>query len=299
MTTQAKPQSPTPRSGNPSEIWRSLHKVPLLITFCFVTLLALVAAALFAPIVVPFDPNAQQLLARLKPPAFVAGGVPEHPLGTDQLGRDMLSRIIFAFRPSLGIAAIGTVIGLVLGTVIGLVSGLTEGWLDSAIMMLVDVQLAIPFILLALMAVTIFGTGLIVLMVVVGFAGWETYARLTRGQVLATKNLPYIEASQALGASRLYLAARHVLPNIASPLLVLATLNFSGIVLLESALSFLGLGVQPPTASLGSMVGAGRDYMASAWWVVAVPSFFLFLLTMTTSLIGDWLRDTLDSRITL
>ena len=299
MTTQAKPQAVTPRSVNAREVWRSLRKVPPLISLCLVTLLALVAAALFAPVIAPFHPDAQQLLARLKPPAFVGGGVPEHLLGTDQLGRDMLSRIIYAFRPSLGIAAIGTVIGLVLGTVIGLVSGLTEGWLDSVIMMLVDVQLAIPFILLALMAVTVFGTGLIVLVVVVGFAGWETYARLTRGQVLATKNLPYIEASQALGASRLYLALRHVLPNIASPLLVLATLNFSGIVLLESALSFLGLGVQPPTASLGSMVGAGRDYMASAWWVVAVPSFFLFLLTMTTSLIGDWLRDTLDSRITL
>lgn len=273
-----------------------LADMPIAIRVCVLVVcgFALIAAA--APLIAPYEPNAQSLLARLKPPSWFAGGNPDYLLGTDQLGRDMLTRLIYAFRPSLGIAAIGTLIGLTIGTLLGLFSGLAGGRVDSFVMMLVDIQLAVPFILLALMAVTIFGSSLMVLIAVVGLAGWETYARVTRGQVLAIKEQPYIEASSALGASNALIAFRHVLPNIASPLLVMATLNFSGIVLLESALSFLGLGVQPPTASLGSMVGSGRDYMISAWWIVTLPGALLFLLTMTTSLIGDWLRDALDPR---
>lgn len=268
-----------------------------LIRMCLLAFAAMAVVAFFAPHVAPHDPRAQTLLARNLPPAFTPGGTSEYLLGTDQLGRDVLSRIVFGLRVSLGIAAVGTLIGLVLGTALGLLSGLAGGWLDHVVMMLIDVQIAVPFILIALLAVAVFGSSLTVLIVVVGLAGWETYARLVRGQVLATRELPFVEASRALGASGARVALHHVLPNIASPIIVLGTLNFSSIVLLESALSFLGIGVQPPTASLGSMVGAGRDYMASAWWIVAVPSVFVFLLTLVVSLLGDWLRDVLDVRL--
>lgn len=276
---------------------RALLRMPPVIVVCFALLFVMVAAAVLAPYVAPYHPDAQKLLTRLKPPLFLEGGVAGHLLGTDQLGRDVLSRILHALRASLGIAVVGMVIGLVVGTAIGLVSGLLRGWTDNVIMMLVDSQVAIPFVLVALAVIAIFGTGTVVLVAVIGFAGWETYARLVRGQVMATRELPFVEASTALGASNWRIAVKHILPNIASPVIVLATLNFSSIVLLESALSFLGLGVKPPTATLGSMVGAGRDYMATAWWMAAVPSFFIVLVTMVVSLIGDWLRDTLDTSL--
>lgn len=290
-------RSPSTRTGTVSARRLASVSMPPLIRMCLLAFAAMAVAAVLAPHVAPHDPRTQTLLARNLPPALLPGGTSEHLLGTDQLGRDVLSRIVFGLRVSLGIAAVGTLIGLLLGTTLGLLSGLVGGWLDQVVMMLIDVQIAVPFILIALTAVAVFGSGLTVLIVVVGIAGWETYARLVRGQVLATRELPFVEASRALGASGARVALHHVLPNIASPIIVLGTLNFSSIVLLESALSFLGIGVQPPTASLGSMVGAGRDYMASAWWIVAVPSFFVFLLTLVVSLLGDWLRDVLDVRL--
>ena len=258
--------------------------------------LFLVLVALAAPLLAPFDIRAQSLLARLAPPFFL-GGSGEHPLGTDQLGRDVLSRLLYALRTSLGVASLGMIIGLTLGTGLGLVSGLVGKRLDSVIMFLVDTQSALPFTLLALTAVALFGTAPTVLIVIIGLAGWDKYARVVRGQVLATHELPYIEASRALGASSWRVAVRHVLPNIASPLIVLATMNFSGIILLESALSFLGLGIQPPHTSLGLLLGEGRDYMISAWWVAAIPGALIVTLTMLVSLIGDWLRDVLDPNL--
>lgn len=272
-------------------------QIPPLIFICLSIFTCMVLAALLAPVVAPYNPNTQQLLSRNLPPVFIQGGTSEHFLGTDQLGRDVLSRVIYGLRVSIGIATVSTLIGLIIGTLIGLLSGFTGGLIDNFFMMMVDVQIAVPFILIALTAISVFGSNLAVLVLVIGFAGWETYARLSRGQVLAIKNLPFVEATVALGARRWRVAIRHVLPNIISPIIVLGTLNFSAIVLLESALSFLGMGVQPPTASLGSMVGNGRDYMASAWWIVAVPGFFVFLLTLVVSLIGDWLRDVLDARV--
>jgi len=270
--------------------------VPPLIAVSLALALMLLALAVAAPLLAPHDIREQSLLARLQPPALL-GGEAEHPLGTDQLGRDLLSRLLFALRTSLGIASLGMLIGLMLGTSLGLVSGLGGGWLDDLIMFFVDTQAAVPFTLLALTAVAIFGTAPAVLVVIIGLAGWETYARVVRGQVLAVRELPYIEASRALGASPQRVALRHVLPNIASPLIVLATMNFSHIVLLESALSFLGLGVQPPHTSLGLMLGEGRDYLASAWWIAALPGAVIVSVTMLISLIGDWLRDVLDPNL--
>lgn len=278
------------------KLLRFLRETPPIILACFGVGTLLLVAALAAPLLAPFDIREQSLLARLEPPIFL-GGTLEHVLGTDQLGRDVLSRLLYALRTSLGVASLGMVIGLTLGTGLGLVSGLVGKWLDTVIMFLVDTQSALPFTLLALTAVALFGTAPTVLVAIIGLAGWDKYARVVRGQVLATRELPYIEASRALGASNWRLAARHVLLNIASPLIVLATMNFSGIILLESALSFLGLGIQPPHTSLGLLLGEGRDYMISAWWVAAVPGALIVTLTMIISLVGDWLRDVLDPNL--
>lgn len=272
---------------------RRRSQLPWFVWVSIVILGVLTAAAILAPVIAPFSPTDQKLLTRLTPPALNSSNI----LGTDELGRDVLSRVIHALRPSILIAVLGTLVGLTIGSILGVISGAAGGRIDELIMTAVDAQLAIPFILIALIAVTIFGSSFVVLVLVVGFAGWESYARLVRGQVLAVREQPYIEAARSMGAPAWQVALRHLLPNITSPILVMATMNFTGIILLESSLSFLGLGIQPPTPSLGSMVGAGRDYMARAWWVIAMPSVALFMLTMSTALIGDWLRDRLDSRL--
>lgn len=280
-----------------SHLLKTLRRLPLYVIICLVIFATLLGVAIFAPVVAPADPNQQSLLTRLKPPLLFEGAISKHLLGTDQLGRDIFSRILYGLRASLGIAALGMTIGVLVGVTLGLLSGLFGRYVDSLIMTLIDVWIAVPYILLALTVIAIFGTSMTGLVVLVGLSGVPTFARLTRGQVLAVKAQPYIEASSALGSGFWRVALRHILPNIASPLIVLATLNFSSIILLESALSFLGLGVQPPTATLGSMAGQGRDYMASSPWIAIVPGIVLFLVTMVISLIGDWLRDTLDTRI--
>ena len=275
---------------------RQLSRPPALIALCTLVLGVLVTVAVFAPFFEPHRPTAQSLLNRMQPPVFL-GGQTEHLLGTDHLGRDITSRLIRSSRTTLTIAALGTLIGASVGVALGLLSGLGGRAADNLIMFLVDVQLAVPFTLVALTVIAVFGASLTILVPVVGLAGWSQYARITRGQVLAVRELPYIEAVEALGGSRWRVAVRHVLPNITSPLIVLVTYTFSQIMLLESALSFLGLGVQPPSMSLGSMVGAGRDHLLGAWWIAIAPAALLILITMCLALIGDWLRDILDPQL--
>jgi peptide/nickel transport system permease protein len=259
--------------------------------------LILVFLALAAPLIAPFDPAAQSLLSRLKPPMGFAGAKPGYLLGTDELGRDILSRCLYGLRLTMGVALLGAMIGLAIGGTLGLFAGLRRGLFDDLIMGLVDIQIAVPFTLIALLAVAIFGGELHVLVAVLGIAYWEQYARITRGEVLRLREMPYIEAARASGASGARVAFRHVLPNLVSPLVVAFTVNISNIVLLESTLSFLGLGLRPPTATLGSMVGMGRDFMPSAPWIVAAPALLILLLTFVIQMLGDWLRDHTDVRL--
>lgn len=270
---------------------------PPLIILALTVIVALALAAVFANLIAPQDPAYQNLRARNLPPSFMPAGNPEYLLGTDQIGRDVLSRILFALRSSLGLAAIGTIISLTLGVSLGLLAGMAGGPIGRFVMMLVDAQLALPTLLMAMGAVAIFGSTLPVLIIILGVLGWEGYARLTRGMVLSSKEQPYVEASRAIGSTPVRTGLKHILPNLVSPLLIVATGNFAGLILTESTLSFLGLGVQPPTPSLGAMVGSGRDYMATAWWIVAVPGAFLFMITMSVALIGDWLRDVFDKTL--
>ncbi|MCH4547455.1 ABC transporter permease [Rhizobium changzhiense] len=260
------------------------------------TILTLLAAAV-GPALVPFDPDAQTLLARLRPPLGFDRAIASHPLGTDELGRDMLSRTLHGLRLTLLIALVGSVISLVVGVLTGILAGYLRGPLPAFIMALVDIQLAVPFTLIALLVVAIFGNTLPVLIAVIGMSGWEIYARVVRAQVLTVSRQPFVEAARAAGASHMRILFKHVLPNVVSPIIVVWTMTFSALILLESSLSFLGLGVQPPTATLGSMVGSGRDYLATNPWIAVVPSIAIMFVSLLVLLIGDWLRDALDVKL--
>jgi len=250
-----------------------------------------------APFVAPFDPNDQSLISRLRPPIGLERHKAGHFLGTDELGRDILSRCIYGLRLTFTLALAGAVIGLLIGGTLGLLSGIIGGIFEDLVMGLVDAQIAIPFTLIALLILSIFGSSLNIMVMVLGFYGWEQFARIVRAEVKKLKQMPFVEAARAAGATPMRIAARHVLPNVVSPMVVQFTLNFSNIVILESTLSFLGLGVQPPTATLGSMVGMGRDYLPTAPWIVLAPALTILLLTFAVQILGDWLRDHADVRL--
>jgi peptide/nickel transport system permease protein len=258
---------------------------------------ALASAAILAHLLTPFEPNAQSLIARLRPPVGFERAVPGHILGTDELGRDVLTRSLHGLRLTTGLALIGATIGLFIGGTIGLVAGMAGGRMEAALMAVVDVQISVPFTLIALLVLAVFGSSLPVLIFVLGLNGWEQYARIVRAEVRRLMTLPFMDAARLAGASHRAMAREHVLPNIVSPLVVQFTLSLASIILLESTLSFLGLGVQPPTATLGSMVGVGRNYLATAPWITLAPAFFILAVVFVIQILGDWLRDRSDIRL--
>jgi peptide/nickel transport system permease protein len=266
---------------------------PSVIVLAFIWVGLCLAVAAFANWLSPHDYQAMDLRARLAPPALF-GGSWNHVLGTDELGRDVFSRLLASIRVSLLVAVAGTLIGSTLGTTLGFVAAHFRGWFDEAVMMLVDAQAAIPFIIVALTVIAFFGNTLTLFVVVVGLYGWQTYARLARGMAMSVTRRGYINAVVALGARPMRVYLRHVLPNIAGVLVVNATIGFPEVILLESALSFLGLGIQPPLSSLGNMLSYGRSYLGNAWWIAVLPGVVLSLTTLAVSLIGDWVRDRMD-----
>ncbi|MFK7860948.1 MAG: ABC transporter permease [Granulosicoccus sp.] len=251
---------------------------------------ALVVCAVFAPWLVPFDPDRQNLLARLKPPGFDARGAVFH-LGSDELGRDVLSRLIYGARVSILVAVLSVVLSGVVGVAVGMIAAYLRGWTETLLMRLVDVFLSVPAILLAIITVAVLGPGFINVILVLALTRWPRYARVAYGQTLAIADQPYVKLARAMGASTVRVVTLHILPNILGPLLVVATLEFGLMVLFEAGLSFLGLGVQPPTASWGSMLSTGRNYVATAWWIATYPGLALFLLVLSANLIGDKLGD--------
>jgi peptide/nickel transport system permease protein len=270
--------------------------MPLTIKLCLIWLAATMAVALFADLLAPQHYTTQDLTARFRPP-LLWGGDWDHVLGTDNLGRDILSRIIYALRTSILIAIIGTLIGAVCGTLIGLAAGRLRGFVDLVAMMLTDIQTALPSLFIAITFLAFFGNSLWMFVILVSLEGWERYARLARGLVMSEQNADYIRAVEGLGANSGRVVFRHLLPNIMAALVVQATLNFPGTILLETSLSFLGLGIQPPNASLGLMLGEGRRYLLNAWWIAVVPGLVIFVTTLAMSLFGDWLRDRLDPTV--
>lgn len=262
-----------------------------------VVVLGVGLCAVLAPRLAPLPPNAQDLHARLRPPAWQEGGTFPRLLGTDQLGRDVLSRIIFGARVSMLVGLMAVAISGTLGVALGLVSGYAGGWADIVIMRLADVQLAMPFILLAILIVAVIGAGLQNVVIVLGVAGWMTYARIVRGSVLAVREKEFVEAARAIGAGSLRVIARHILPNVLSPVIVIATFNVANAIIAEAALSFLGLGVEPSIPTWGGMLAEGRTYLASAWWLATFPGLAIMVSVLGINLLGDWARDALDPRL--
>ncbi len=258
-------------------------------------LLATLALAVLGGVIWKVDPIAGSLFATMKPPGTVAGGV-MHPLGTDQIGRDMLARIVAGTRLSLGIVVIAGAVGAVLGTALGLWAGYAGGVVDNIIMRLVDIQLAIPFILLILLLMAVIGPGILNLIVVLGVTGWAVYARTARARALEVRDLEFVEAARAMGGNTLRILGRHILPNILPAQLVVLTLDLPRLVVLEASVGFLGLGVQPPTPTLGNLIGDGQSFLLVAQWMVIYPGLVISALVVGFNLLGDGLVRRMDQR---
>ena len=271
---------------------RTRLKMPWLVVLALTWIVLTVLTAIFADGLRPYEITKMDLSARLAPI-----GTPGHWLGTDELGRDVLSRLIQSVRVSLVIAFGATVLSAVFGTTLGFLAAQFRGWVEHLVMALADFQAALPFMIMSLAVLAFFGSSMVLLVCLMGFYGWERYARIARGLAISASAQGYAAAVVQLGAkpSRVYL--RHILPNVASTLIVSMTLTFPEIILMESGLSFLGLGVQPPESSLGNMVGFGREYLTRAPWIMLAPSAVIVTTTLSISLLGDWLRDRLDPTI--
>jgi peptide/nickel transport system permease protein len=255
---------------------------------------ALVLMAVAAPWLAPHDPLRQSLRARLSRPTMEAADGKSHVLGTDHLGRDVLSRTIWGSRVSLTIGFAAVLVGGVIGSLLGILAGYRGGFTDSVIMTVADAQLAFPFILLAIGIIAVLGPSFPTLIVVIGLSGWVGYARVLRSQVMVLRSREFVDAIHALGGSVGRVILRHILPNVLSSLVVVATLELARAIVLEATLSFLGLGIQPPTPSWGVMVQEGREYLDSAWWISTFPGLVLMVTSLAVSRTGDWLRDMLD-----
>jgi peptide/nickel transport system permease protein len=263
--------------------------------------LAVVAAsillAMVAPALAPADPVRNDLLARLAPPAWVEGGSWQHPLGTDTLGRDVVSRLLYGARVSLIVGFSAVVVAGVLGLALGLAAGYYGGRIDEALMRVGDVQLAFPALVLAIAVLAVVGSGLGSIVLVLGVTGWVTYARIARGETLSLRHREFVEGARALGAGDAAILWRHVLPNVLPSITVVATFSVARTIIAEASLSFLGLGLPPPAPSWGAMLDEGRNYLTTGWWLALFPGLAILAVVLGINVVGDWLRDTLDPRV--
>ena len=284
------------RRGGHDSLVRVLRKPKGLIGISL--LVALILLAVLAPYVATRDPLQQNLRWRNSPPASRLGDAGQLSLlGTDQLGRDMFSRTLYGLRVSLLVAAVAVVLGGVVGTSLGVLSGYVGGTLDAFVMRLVDIQLSLPLILIAMIWIAFTKPSLLNIIVVISFWTWTQYARVTRAHTMSVKESGYIEAARATGAAQYRILFRHVLPNILSSVLVIASLQFGRAIILEATLSFLGVGLQPPAPALGVMIASGRQYVDIAWWLATLPGIVIMLLVLGTNLVGDTLRDVWDPKL--
>ena len=260
-------------------------------------LLLIIVTTVFAPLISPYDPLAVDIRHRLSPPAWMEHGTAEHVLGTDQVGRDLLARMIYGGRVSLLVGVAAVVISATIGVLLGLGAGYFGGNTDWTIMTVINVMLTFPFVLLALAVIAVLGPSLINMIFVLGVAGWPIYARVIRAETLALREREFVLAGRALGMSHPRLVFRQILPNLVSTIVVIATLQVAQVIILESFLSFLGLGVQPPTPAWGNMLGEGRLYMLNSWWIATFPGLAIFLTTLVINLMGNALRDWLDPHL--
>jgi peptide/nickel transport system permease protein len=287
MHTQTDPKN-APLAGYSSGLFRGMppFAITVVALFCL--------AAIFAAWISPHDPNEQNFLTAMSPPIGIGGGHWAHPLGTDNLGRDLLSRIIHGARVSLIIAVFAILIAGAVGTFLGLMAGYFGGIADAIVMRIVDAFLAVPFVLMAMGLVAAIGASLTNLILVMALTNWARYARLVRSESLSVRTKDYVLLAQVAGLPGYRIALRHVLPNVANSVGVLATLDLGRVIILESSLSFLGLGIQPPNVSWGLMLADGRSYMDVAWWITVIPGLTILITVLSLNVFGDWLRDRLD-----
>ena len=296
MTVPTTPAAKAPTAFG--RVWRSLVRKgwPL---FAILVLLIVAVASVAGPDLAPKDPNRQNIIQRLQPPMTAdRAGVVQFPLGTDALGRDVLSRLIYGARISLLVGLTAVLIGGTLGTALGMIAGYAGGRTDAIIMRLADIQLAFPFILLAIMFLVVLGSGVLNLILILGIGQWVTYARIARAQTLSQREKEYVEAARALGARNASVIFKSILPNILAPLIVIASFNVASVILSEAALSFLGLGVPTTTPTWGGMLAESRDQLlAGRWWLAVFPGVAIALTVLAFNILGDWLRDHLDPRL--
>jgi len=255
-----------------------------------------VFVAIAAPLIAPYDPYEQHLEGRLGPPIW-AGGALAHLFGTDQLGRDVLSRLMYGARVSIAIGVMAVLVSGVLGVAAGVTAGFYGGIVDELLMRLADLRLALPFVLLVISVIAVFGPSFTNLIVILGLTGWVPYAKIVRAEALSMREREFIVAARAVGASNTRLMFRHILPNTVAAAIVIGSLELANIIVVEASLSFLGLGVQAPTPSWGNMLGEARDYLMSNFWLATLPGIAISVTAISVNLIGDWLRDVLDPRI--
>jgi peptide/nickel transport system permease protein len=279
-----------------SRAWRKLARNPAALTGVLI-LAVVIGAAVVAPYVAPHDPARQSLIRRFTPPVWLPGGQASYPLGTDQVGRDILSRIIYGARISLMVGISAVVVSLVVGVTLGLLSGFLRGRVDAVIMTVVDVTLSFPQLLLALAFVAALGPSLLTIIVVLGLTGWERYTRVVRAEVLALREKDFVEAARAIGASPSRMVLKHLLPNTFSSIVVMSTLQVAQAILQEAALSFLGVGMGTAHPTWGQMISLGRDFVSVAWWLATFPGLAILLTVLAINLVGDRLRDALDPRV--
>jgi ABC-type dipeptide/oligopeptide/nickel transport system permease subunit len=278
-------------------LWRKFIRNPIGVIGGIILLTVLVGAV-FAEYAAPHEPNRQRLMARFKPPFWAEGGSMTYPLGTDNVGRDIWSRIIHGSRISLivGVCAVG--VSLLIGVTLGLISGFWSGHIDATIMALVDIMLAFPQLILAFAMVAVLGPGIGNIILVLGVTGWERYARVVRAEVLALREREFVQAARAVGVSNLKIVFGHIMPNTFSSVIVMATLQTAQAILAEAALSFLGLGTGRTYPSWGQMISLGRDYISIAWWLSTFPGLAILLTVLAINLVGDRIRDVFDPRVT-
>ena len=281
----------------PSRVLRSIWALRQYPVFpIFILMIVLVIPAIFAELIAPYDPVENSLRNRLLPPFWMEGGGFDHILGTDKVGRDILSRLIYGSRVSVIIAGISIVVGGLIGTSLGIIGGYFGGWVDSLIMRAVDISLSIPIILLGLVLVAALGPSKSTVIIVVVVLLWSRYARLARGETLAVRTQDYIARARVSGASHTRIMIHHVFPNIFNSIVVLATLQVGFVIILEATLSFLGAGIPRPIPAWGLMVADGRELVVAAWWLAFFPGFAIMLVVLSMNLLGDWLRDKFDPK---
>jgi peptide/nickel transport system permease protein len=258
---------------------------------------AIIGGAVLAPVLAPADPIRNRLGYRLTPPAWASGGSPAHLLGTDTLGRDVASRLLYGARVSLVVGFAAVLLSGIAGVALGLVAGYYRGRLDDVLMRLGDVQLAFPVLVLAIAVLAALGASLVNMILVLGLTGWVNFARIARAETLSLRHREFVDAARALGAGDASIMARHIAPNVLPPLVVVATFSVARTVIAEASLSFLGLGIPPPAPSWGAMLDEGRNYLTTGWWLALFPGLAILLLVVGINLVGDWLRDLLDPRL--